>query len=80
MVGCRILSTLTKYANLIAGYDNNLYFLRKRSKNHYKPVVSDPDAMDVNAFNYAPFGLVERERRRRKGLCFNYGSDDHLLP
>jgi hypothetical protein len=80
MIGCKIPGTLTDYANLIAAYDNDLNFLRTRVENRRRPSARDPNAMDIDTLDYAPLGSEERERRRRKGLCFKCGSAHHISP
>jgi hypothetical protein len=80
MIGCRIPGTVTEYANLIASYDNDLFFLRSRPENTRRSNTHSSDAMDIDAMDYAPLNSSERERRRRRGLCFKCGSADHLSP
>jgi hypothetical protein len=35
---------------------------------------------DIDAMDYAPVGSKERDRRRRKDLCYKCGSSEHLSP
>jgi hypothetical protein len=72
---------LTDYVNLVAKIDEQLRFINNSS--HYQQTrrsTRDPDAMDIDAMDYAPVGSEERDRRRRKGLCYKCGSSEHLSP
>jgi hypothetical protein len=79
MVGVKIPDTLNDYANLIASYDNDLRYLPSRRPSRPQHMTQrDPNAMEIDTSNYAPFGSAERERRRKLGLCFKCGKPDHI--
>lgn len=78
MVGLRIPDKLNEYANQIVQYDNDLRFINFRPMTYGKK--KDYDAMDLDQANlgYAPKDSVERERRKKLGLCFKCGSREHI--
>lgn len=87
MIGARVPDSITDYANLIAAYDADLRAInhsaqprRQQHHQHRHSTASDPNAMDIDTMDYAPVGSSERERRKRKGLCFKCGSDKHISP
>jgi hypothetical protein len=80
MIGASIPKTLNEYANMIAAFDNDLNFVRARTESSRRTTPRYSDAMDLDAMDYAPARSEERERRRRKGLCYKCGSSEHLSP
>jgi hypothetical protein len=87
MVGVKIPSSLNEYATLISGYENDLNFIRSEDTRYGQRssttrTTRDPNAMEIDAVenSYAPVGSEERERRRKKHLCFKCGSSKHISP
>lgn len=80
MVGSLIPDSLNDYANQIARFDNDLRYINHHPQQIRTDTTSDPDAMDLDSSDYAPVGSKERERRRRKGLCYKCGKKGHLSP
>ena len=61
-----------KTNEIAKGKTNPFYQNHNRNNDHKK---KDPDAMDVDAVRLSD---QERERRRRKGLCFKCGAPGHM--
>ena len=77
MVGVPVPNNLNDYANLISLYDNDLRYL-PRSTQRTHTTSRYPEAMEIDASNYAPAGSKEREERRKKGLCYKCGKHGHI--
>ena len=78
MIGIVIPSTLNEYANLISTYDNDLRYLPiTRSSQPYAHRKA-PEAMEIDATDYAPLHSAERQRRIQEGRCFKCGHKGHI--
>jgi hypothetical protein len=95
LVGVDLPETLEQCANQINKHYNDILRLThggvhkslerrttNRRSNDTTRTSKDPNAMEINAVesSYALVGSAERERRRKKHLCFKCGSSKHISP
>ena len=78
MIGIPIPGTLNEYANLISTYDNDLRYLPVTRASKSYAHQKDPNAMEIDATDYAPLHSAERQKRIQDGRCFKCGHKGHI--